>query len=393
MLLTFLQVLANPIAYPEPEPESDTNVFMGYTTNWDFDTTKIPEYLTHIMHAFAKISEDGTVSPDAKDIGKPDGCKIDGYYAQLNEIKRKQGSKISLSIGGWTYREQFKPVLTDEKKRRVFVVSAIELMLDGGFDGIDLDWEYPQDLTEGQVYVDTLKDLREALDKKGTYLLTSAIPISVDTLTNFKLMEAKEYVDWFNVMNYDGANGETASPFSAVYPGPSTRTKVANFRDALKYMQGLGVENSKIVLGIPLYGKSYNIAKDLDSDKIIDAKLLDNKPTDLTHSEIVDLTNKGGYEKYEDEPTRSVYLYNKAEGKFVTFDDKSTAENKAQLVHNEGLRGVFFWELGQDTVQEDGVIATARGTFSRSVFQRNIDFVKKTPETCTSGTGKYCNIC
>lgn len=88
--------------------------------------------------------------------------------------------KVQLSVGGWTYSQagHFNFV-TDSSKRAAFVQSALKLIEDYGFDGIDLDFEYPSTPQLGQGFADLLSSLRTALDlfakTKGDtvpYLLT-----------------------------------------------------------------------------------------------------------------------------------------------------------------------------------------------------------------------------
>ena len=88
--------------------------------------------------------------------------------------------KVTLSVGGWTYSQSGHfNFVTDATKRTTFVNSAIQLIEDYGFDGLDLDFEYPSSAAQGQGFADLLTSLRSAFDsnaaKKGdatTYSLT-----------------------------------------------------------------------------------------------------------------------------------------------------------------------------------------------------------------------------
>jgi chitinase len=97
--------------------------------------------------------------------------------------KRNRHLKLLLSIGGWTYSPSFHPVVVSPAHRAEFVRSAVKLVEDYGLDGLDVDYEYPQNDAQAMGYVHLLRELRTALDeharhKRADYrfLLTVSIP-------------------------------------------------------------------------------------------------------------------------------------------------------------------------------------------------------------------------
>lgn len=99
----------------------------------------------------------------------------------------RRNLKVTLSIGGWTYSQDGHfNFVTDAGKRATFVNSALQLVEDYGFDGIDLDYEYPANTAQGQGFADLLTSLRTAFNSyaqsKGDtvpYLIT----VSVDKIS------------------------------------------------------------------------------------------------------------------------------------------------------------------------------------------------------------------
>lgn len=93
--------------------------------------------------------------------------------------KENRHLKTLLSIGGWTYSPHFHSVVASPPARKNFVATAVEILEDLGLDGLDIDYEYPQNNYQAIGYKTLLKELREALDeharKKGAdyrFLLT-----------------------------------------------------------------------------------------------------------------------------------------------------------------------------------------------------------------------------
>ena len=67
---------------------------------------------------------------------KPGGAK------GLLELGHEKGVKIMASIGGWSMWKHFSEIANDPKKKARFIKDCVTLM-NMGFDGIDIDWEFP----------------------------------------------------------------------------------------------------------------------------------------------------------------------------------------------------------------------------------------------------------
>jgi chitinase len=67
------------------------------------------------------------------------------YYVEFNALKdRKSGLKTYISVGGWDAGGKvFSNMAQFPGTRKAFITSSIVFMERHGFDGIDIDWEYP----------------------------------------------------------------------------------------------------------------------------------------------------------------------------------------------------------------------------------------------------------
>ena len=73
--------------------------------------------------------------------------------------------KVLLSVGGYTWSQDGHfAFVTNDGARAQFVKDAVQLIEDYGFDGIDLDFEYPASTAEGSGYGKLFSELRTAFD-------------------------------------------------------------------------------------------------------------------------------------------------------------------------------------------------------------------------------------
>ncbi|KAL3588145.1 Chitinase 4 [Fusarium poae] len=167
-LMSLLVVSQSLLAVAEPDtsqlyqrepPQSETGyVNMVYFVNWgiyerDFQPQDLPaSSITHILYAFMNAQHDGTVftADTYADLEKhyeddswleSDTQNAFGCVKQLFSLKKAHRQlKVLLSIGGWTWSTNFASTAATSTGRSNFAKSAVTLMKDWGFDGIDIDW-------------------------------------------------------------------------------------------------------------------------------------------------------------------------------------------------------------------------------------------------------------
>ncbi|HIA01080.1 MAG TPA: chitinase, partial [Myxococcales bacterium] len=157
-----------------------------------------------------------------------------------------------------------------EASRGAFVSDCVAFMVKYGFDGIDLDWEYPGGggLSNNYRPEDTvnftalLQLFRDELDARGRYLLTIAGAGGEDKIVNTELAKVGAIVDWVNVMSYDFHGGwDTITGHNApLYPNsnsPHAKESTHSVDAAIQAWLTAGVDSTKIVMGAPLYGRGW----------------------------------------------------------------------------------------------------------------------------------------
>jgi chitinase len=142
------------------------------------------------------LADTGSLSPTC--------TNLHGYLEQLYLLKkRNRGLKVLLSIGGATNSPHFASPAASDSGRSNFAASVLALIENIGFDGVDIDWEYPANAAQAADMVLLLKEVRQVF-LPNNYTLSIACPGPFG-YTYLLPAEMDEYVDIWNLMAYDYA--------------------------------------------------------------------------------------------------------------------------------------------------------------------------------------------
>ncbi|ODQ81941.1 glycoside hydrolase family 18 protein [Babjeviella inositovora NRRL Y-12698] len=335
-----------------------------YYTNWSVYEPKnhqardIPlENVTNLFYAFIAMDIDTgklKFSDEWADIQKEldiNGVLCKGSLGQIYALKQKfRHTKVSMSIGGWGTSETFVSIVSDEAKFANLVASCMFFVSEYGFDGIDVDWEYPQNAVEAARLVELLRRLRSGLDEletvvnlgSGSMLLSIAAPAAPEQASILQASEIDQYVSFWNLMCYDytGAwSGQTG--YHSNLFGGALSTDLA-----VKYYIQQGVNPQKLVIGMPNYGRGFsgttreigNTFNGVGSGSSGDAGVWLYKTLPLPGT-----TEEFDYRKV------SASCYEPVQGLLVVYDNQQSAKIKAKYVLSNGLGGAMWWEsCGED---------------------------------------------
>jgi GH18 family chitinase len=206
--------------------------FVAYFIAWgiygrNYQPSDIPaDKLTHINYAFANIDASGRVAlgDSYADIDKAyPGDSWDtslqpfrGTFNQIMNVIRKEHPhlKVLLSVGGWTWSAKFSDVAKDDGGRETFAQSCLDMIEKYGFDGIDIDWEYPVEgglssnvyrPEDGANYVLLLNAIRAKIGSEK--LLTIASAAGPQLTRHLDIPGLASVLDFVNIMTYDFRGG------------------------------------------------------------------------------------------------------------------------------------------------------------------------------------------
>ena len=349
-----------------------TREIIGYYPSWKWRTDKnllTPEKipfrnLTTINYAFFFPLPDGTIVGrdsigDAMILQGLPGPARDHKGSRLTDLAHRNGVKVLLSIGGWEESGNFPLVAGDPARRARFARACIERVVEFGFDGIDIDWEYPGFSDHNGTPADRgnftllLQAVRDSLDRYGAengrhLLLTAAIPTDPGrTSRDMDIARIAPILDFLNIMTYDfygpwDPRSNHNSPLYAGEGGDSTRCVDGAFT---LFHTIYGVPPSKLTIGVPFYGHTYTHCTALN--------------TAHGGADTVHFPREGAFywtiaqgmanfDRFWDDRAKVPYLVSASWNMFVSYDDEESVRYKGEYAVEKGLNGIIIWEISGD---------------------------------------------
>ncbi|CAI9760590.1 unnamed protein product [Fraxinus pennsylvanica] len=327
----------------------------GYWPSWakNLPPSSIEtSFFTHIYYAFL-IPNNVTFKFD---IEYTTAVALVNFTSTLRA--KKPLVKILFSIGGAAEGPFFfGRMASSPSMRKNFIGSSIEVARKFGFDGIDLDWEYPQtpkDMENLAYLLDEWRlevQLEAKTTKRPPLLLTAAVYFSANLFLSgpyrsYPATSITKNLDWINVMNYDYHGSWEPSITGAHSALFDSKTNISTSYGLGSWIKS-GVPKSKLIMGLPLYGKTW-LLKDSKSHGV-GSPAIDVGPGDqgvLTFAEIEQF-NRDHKAKVEYD-LESVSMYSVAGTTWIGYDDTLSVTMKIAYARALGIRGYFFWAVDGD---------------------------------------------
>ncbi|WBB49909.1 glycosyl hydrolase family 18 protein [Verrucosispora sp. WMMA2044] len=372
-------------------PNPGAQKVVGYFAQWgvyarnyhvrNIHTSGSASKLTHILYAFGNTTGGRcTIGDSYADYEKAytaadsvDGVAdtwdqpLRGSFNQLRKLKKMYPHlKVIWSFGGWTWSGGFTQAAQNPT---AFAESCYNLVEDPRwadvFDGIDIDWEYPNacGLTCDASGPNAFKNVASALRARfgSNNLVTAAI--TADGSNGGKI-DATDYagaathLNWIMPMTYDyfGAfapQGPTA-PHSPLYSYSGIPQQGFWSDAAIQKLKSKGIPANKLLLGIGFYGRGWT-------------GVTQSTPGG-TATGPAPGTYEQGIEDYKvlkntcpATGTVGGTAYAKCGSNWWSYDTPSTIGGKMTYARNQGLGGAFFWELSGDTTNGELISAIKGG--------------------------------
>ncbi|XP_032594794.1 probable chitinase 10 [Drosophila grimshawi] len=350
--------------------DDGTPKIVCYYTNWSQYRVKIGKFVpedipaelcTHIIFAFGWLKKGKLSSYESNDETKDN---VPGLYDRMMSLRKANPKlKILLAIGGWSFGTQkFKDMSATRYTRQTFVYSAIPFLRKRGFDGLDMDWEYPKGSDDKKNFVLLLKELREAFEaeaqelKQPRLLLSAAVPVGPDNVRGgYDVPAIASYLDFINLMAYDfHGKWERETGHNAPLYAPSTDSewrKQLSVDNAASLWVKMGAPKEKLVIGMPTYGRSFTLANTDKHGPNAPATgggregVYTKESGFLAYYEICEMLLNGAVYVW-DEEMKVPYMVDGDQ--WVGFDDERAIRNKMQWIKTNGYGGAMVWTVDMD---------------------------------------------
>lgn len=384
LIVAFVMVLCLGVATANAQEEVSQPRIVGYYTYYSiyderYMVTDIPAHmLTHLNYAYVDISENlQCVSADQwadtgfSYPGDRSTERVRGNFKQMWLLRAEHPNlKILMSIGGWEFSDNFSEAALTEESRARFVRSCVGYMRDNGFDGIDIDWRYPEvggkdpaaaRPEDGENLTLLIAEFRSQLEAASEederrYLLTMTAPAVEALYSPIELEQVHGDLDWINLTAYGfhGSWSTQSNHHAALYLNERDPTGDASLTvsGAVEAYLDAGVPAEKIVLGVGLFAQTWRNV--LPSDYFGLFRPVEGVPTGtrangiLYYKDLASFLNSPNYVRFFDDAAQAAWMYNAERRIGISYENEVSLVHKAAYVQSMDLGGIAIWELAYD---------------------------------------------
>ncbi|MBV9760204.1 MAG: glycoside hydrolase family 18 protein [Acidobacteriaceae bacterium] len=359
--------------------------------------------LTHLLYAFANVSSSGQCAiadswadyqtPYLPSVnGQPYTGPLYGNFAALQQLKQLHPNlHVMISIGGASAANtaNFSTAASTAAGRQQLASSCISMFVQGNiaqgistgalFDGIDIDWEFPTS-SDKLNFTALLAEFRHQLSAltahtHKSYLLSIAAPAGSQNYSNMQLAAVAAQLDFLNMETYDyhGTWESTTNHAAPLLDSPydPAAGQGLNIESTISAYLNAGVPASKMLLGVPFYGRGWTGVPDTNfglyqtSTGPAPSPSGDTLATDgvATFRTLEQFPGANGYASHRDYFSLADWLYSPSLTTFWTYDDPATVAYKMAYakLRAGGLGGAFGWALKDDDANATLVKTMAQG--------------------------------
>ncbi|XP_062544538.1 chitinase-3-like protein 1 [Armigeres subalbatus] len=329
-----------------------------------FDIDHIDPFLcTHIIYSFFGINTDGSIRIIDPYLDLEDNWGR-GHIKRFNSLKHTNPTlKTLAAVGGWNEgSKKFSIVAASPTLRQRFITESVQFCRTHNFDGIDLDWEYPAQrdgdvINDRENHAKWLEEMRREFDRQGLILSAAVGSVEYSAGISYDIPRVAAALHFINLMTYDmhGAWDIYTGLNAPLYEGPSDVSnleKQLNVNASIHYWLSHGAPKEKLILGVPLYGRSFTLANAVENS--VGAPVngpgiagpYSREPGVMGYNEFCEKLQTEHWDVYQSVEQRGIYAVNG--NQWLGFDDPTTIQLKMDYILQMDLGGAMVWSLESD---------------------------------------------
>uniref|UniRef100_A0A182JSB4 GH18 domain-containing protein n=1 Tax=Anopheles christyi TaxID=43041 RepID=A0A182JSB4_9DIPT len=306
-----------------------------------------PHLCTHLIYAFVALDHSGNILQ--KDDTEQNAMR------QFNELRKSNHSlKTLVSVGGAVgCGSAFSSVAANSQYRSNFARNVRSFCESYGFNGVDIDWEFPESSSDRSNFVQLLSALASELRNHGLILTTS-----VGVNRAYDIVGIVRHVDYILLMSYDyNGSWDNYTGHNAPLSWGSVETdyqRRLNVEASVNDWIRGGAPKSKLIVGLAAYGRTFTMSSSGSIGTRASARgagragPYTQQPGTLAYYEVKDAFNISGGQIWDDEQH---VPYAVSGDQWVSYDDVQSIRMKCDFIKREGLGGAMIWSIDQDEFQ------------------------------------------
>ncbi|KGO56945.1 Chitinase II [Penicillium expansum] len=336
---------------------------------------------SHINFAFA------TIDPETFEVKPADERDVE-LYTRVTDLKKGDPNlEVFIAIGGWTFNDPgptqtvFSDIARSVANQKKFINSLVSFMSTYDFDGMDLDWEYPEATDRNgrpedfKNFPKFIANLRKALDHTGGRNgISITLPASYWYLQHFDVKALAKSVSFFNIMSYDlHGTWDLGNKWTGGYL--NAHTNLTEIDLALDLLWRNDIQKGMVVMGLAFYGRTYTIDPSCTDPGYIYLSggikgACSREVGVLLNNEIDQIREaKGGKPTLDRDATVKIYTW---DNQWVSYDDVDTFKLKTNFARKRCLGGVMVWAISHDT--KNATYSKALGTVTGYIGNIQYDY-------------------
>ncbi|WP_072171024.1 glycosyl hydrolase family 18 protein [Trabulsiella odontotermitis] len=345
---------------------------IGYFPEWgvygahDYFTPDRIDFslLTHLNYGFAVVKDGAVVIHDT--------VKGPELLRQLAKLTKAHGVTAMVSVGGWNNSDEdvFEKACATDAGVEKLANSMVSFMRTWDFDGVDVDWEYPDNEVSKRQFTSLISKLRTKLNDAGFlddryYQLSAAVTTNHNNIQYINPVATAPLLDSVNVMAYDihGAFETITGHNAPLFANSHDEDPLLNVASAMnEYYETWNVPKHKLMMGVPFYGRGWGNVSGLEVEKGLPGLFVAGTAT--VHGawdEVDEFTGTNpfyvlkqkresvDYVRYWDDQSKVPYLYSASKKEMLTYDDAESIQAKVDYINEQGFGGAIIWDISGDT--------------------------------------------